>query len=247
MGKKIMVLSGSPRKNGNTNTVVDWFIKGAADEGADVELVDVAALHTKFNGCIACKGCQKSDEFECVVKDEATPILARIPEMDVLVFATPVFFFGPSAQLKLFIDRMYSLCKFNYTTGEIRHNLGHLRLGLITTGGGDLNSGLNLVEQTFQHLAVQTNHKLESMLVPFAPTNPEDMKLNAELRQRGRLPKPHWGPCSCPLNSLICCGRYYCFQAWSMFGSSLGIPWLLRLTSTTTPSLTALSLLSDGL
>lgn len=184
MGKKILILSGSPRKNGNTNTVVEWFIKGATDEGADVELVDVAALHTKFNGCIECKGCQKSDKFECVVKDKATPILARIPEKDVLVFATPVFFFGPSAQLKLFMDRMYSLAKFNYITGEIRHNLGHIRLGLIATGGGDLNSGLSLVEHTFQHLAVQTDYKLESLLVPFAPVNPEDMKQNGELLQK---------------------------------------------------------------
>ncbi len=184
MGKKIMVLSGSPRRYGNTNTVVDWFIEGAKDSGADVEFVDVNGLNYKHKGCIACMGCQKSEKFECTIKDEAQPILARIPEADVLVFATPVFFFGPSAQLKLFMDRMYSLAKFNYITGEIRHNLGHIRLGLIATGGGDLNSGLSLVEQTFQHLAVQTDYKLESLLVPFAPVNPEDMKQNGELRQK---------------------------------------------------------------
>lgn len=191
MGKKIMILSGSPRKKGNINTLVEWFVEGARNAGAELELVDVTALNYKHNGCIACRGCQKSEKYQCVVIDEAQPILARIPEADVLVFATPVFFFGPSAQLKVFMDRMYSLAKFNYATGEVRHNLSHLRLGLIATGGGDLNSGLNLVEETFKYLASQTAHKLESLLVPFAPVDPDGIRQNAELQQRaiafGRL------------------------------------------------------------
>ena len=141
MSKKIMILSGSPRKNGNTNTVVGWFIEGAREAGAEVELIDAASLKSKFNGCIACLGCQKSDKFECEVDDEIKPVLAQIPEKDVLVFATPVYFFGPNAQLKLILDRMYSLIKFKPYTREIVHNLIHIKLGFISTGGGDFNGG----------------------------------------------------------------------------------------------------------
>ncbi len=61
MAKKIMVLSGSPRKNGNTSTVVNWFIEGAKAAGAEVELVDLTKLKSTHHGCIGCLGCQKSD------------------------------------------------------------------------------------------------------------------------------------------------------------------------------------------
>ncbi len=184
MGKKIMILSGSPRKNGNTNTVVQWFVEGAQEAGAEVESIDAASLKSKFNGCISCLGCQKSDKFECVVEDDIKPIIARMPEKDVLVFATPVYFFGPSAQLKLVIDRMYSLVKFAPDTGEPIHNLQHLKLGLISTGGSDINGGLHIVEQTFSTLATFSGLALESLLVPFASVFSDDIKQNGELREK---------------------------------------------------------------
>lgn len=184
MSKKIMILSGSPRKNGNTNTVVGWFIEGAREAGAEVELIDAASLKSKFNGCIACLGCQKSDKFECEVDDEIKPVLAQIPEKDVLVFATPVYFFGPNAQLKLILDRMYSLIKFKPDTGEIVHNLKHIKLGLISTGGGDINGGLHIVEQTFSTLASFNGSTLESLLVPFASITSDAIRYDKELQER---------------------------------------------------------------
>lgn len=182
MAKKVMILTGSPRKNGNTNTVAGWFIEGAKDAGAEVELIDVTRLKSKNNGCIACLGCQKSEKYECVVEDEIKPVLARIPDYDVLVFATPVYFFGPSAQLKLLMDRMYSLIKFN--AGGYDHNLGHLKWGLIATGGGDIDPGLSLVEQVFKTSAGFLGSGLESLLVPFSSMYDDNIKQNSELRER---------------------------------------------------------------
>ena len=183
MGKKAL-LTGSPRKNGNTNTVVGWFAEGAKETGADIEVVDVARLKSKNNGCIACLGCQKSEKYECVVEDEIKPALAKIPDMDVIVFATPVYFFGPSAQLKLLMDRMYSLIKFDADAGGYKHNLGHLRWGLIATAGGDINPGLTLVEQVFKVSVGFVGSELQSLLVPFASMYNDDMKQNNELRER---------------------------------------------------------------
>jgi multimeric flavodoxin WrbA len=184
MGKNIMVLCASPRRKGNTNTVVQWFVEGAIEAGATVDVVDVAKLKSKFNGCIACMGCQKSEKFECAVKDEVKPVLARIPEMDVVVFATPVYFFGPSAQLKLLVDRMYSLIKFDPSKGSYNHNLGKVSFALIATAGGDINPGLSLVEQTFQTIAGFVGKKMDSLLVPFASMYSDDLKQDTALREK---------------------------------------------------------------
>jgi len=168
MGKKIIVLCGSPRKKGNTNTVVKWFAEGARKAGAKVKIVDVANLKYKSNGCIACMGCKKWDKYQCVIKDEATPILASLPRYDVIVFATPVFFFGPTAQLKLFLDRTYSLFKFDKKTGEFVHQLGGKTFALIATSGGPRESCLKPLEDTFSQIAQLTGLKLECLVEPFS-------------------------------------------------------------------------------
>src|SRR5574337_420733 len=175
MAKKIMVLTGSPRKNGNTNTVVKWFTDGAREAGASVDVIDVAGLKNKFNGCIACTGCQKSEKFECAVDDEVKPVLAKIPSMDVVVFATPTYFFGPSAQLKTLLDRMYSLVKFK-SGGDYVSNLDNLTIGLIASAGGGIQPGLQLVHDTFQTIAGFSGAGFDSLLVPNASMYSEDMK-----------------------------------------------------------------------
>lgn len=184
MTKKILVLAGSPRKKGNTNTVVEWFAEGAKEAGATVEVVDVARLKSKNNGCIACMKCQKSEKYECAVDDEIKPLLARIPDNDVLVFATPTYFFGPSAQIKLLMDRMYSLIKFDSAKGHYVHKLGNLKWGLICTGGGDINPGLSLVEQTFKTVAGFIGAECSSLLVPNASMYNDDLKHDSDLRVR---------------------------------------------------------------
>ena len=174
-----MILCSSPRKNGNTNTVVEWVREGATEAGAAVEVIDVTSLHYQYHGCIACMGCQKSNRFECVVEDEAKPILARIPEAEVLVMATPVYFFGPNAQLKVFCDRMFSLVKIHPETGERIHKFKDRTLGLIDTAGGDLTAGLILIEQTYQTIAKFVDTRFASLLVPLAKQTMGDDKEKA--------------------------------------------------------------------
>jgi multimeric flavodoxin WrbA len=179
-----MVLCGSPRKKGNTNRLVTWFTESATEAGASVETIDTTRLDYKNLGCIACMGCRSRDEYECVVDDGARPLLKRIPETDVLVMATPVYWFAPTAQLKVFTDRMFSLVKSNPETGEMSHSLGGKTLALIATAGGDLNDGLNCVDLTFSTAARFLNMKYDSLLVPFAPLAPADIEKDDDLRKR---------------------------------------------------------------
>jgi multimeric flavodoxin WrbA len=183
MAKKIMVLAGSARKNGNTNTVVGWFAESAKAAGADVEVVDVTRLKSTFHGCIGCMGCQKSDKYECAVKDEVQPVLARIPATDVVVFATPTYFFGPSAQIKAVLDRMYSLIKMNPAKGAYDHNLGKVKFAVIATAGGGLEPGLKAIEATFSTIAGFTGAGFDSLLVPNASMYNEAMKQDGDVKK----------------------------------------------------------------
>jgi len=184
MAKKIMILTGSPRKNGNTNTVATWFAEGAKAAGAEVEIISVPQLKSKFGGCIACMGCQKSDKFECQVEDDVKPVLARMPKADALVFATPTYFFGPSAQIKSIMDRMYSLIKFDSAKGGYVQSIGHVKLGVIATAGGDVQPGLKLIDDTFRTVAGFSGVPYDSLLVAFAPRELGEMKKQNDVREK---------------------------------------------------------------
>jgi len=163
--RKIMVLTGSPRKNGNTAALVARFVAGCRSKGAKVEVVDAARLKYKTNGCIACMACQKSRYFRCVIKDEASKILARIPGFDVLVIASPVYTFGPSAQIKMLLDRTYSLvkCQGAVPAGP----LTKMRFALIASAGGGPEA-LVPIRLTFAASARFLGIKFDSLLIPFS-------------------------------------------------------------------------------
>ena len=102
---KILVLTGSPRKNGNSNTLADYFIKGAEEAGHQVERFDAAFKNV--HPCIACNKCGMNGS--CVFKDDFEFVRNHIVDADVVVFATPMYYFGVSAQLKAVIDRFYAI------------------------------------------------------------------------------------------------------------------------------------------
>lgn len=103
---KIVVLQGSPNKKGSTFILADCFRQGAEDAGHTVEMIDVA--HAKIHPCTGCIHC--GYEGPCVQKDDVEEIRKKIMGADMLVFATPLYYYGMSAQLKTLIDRF---CAFN--------------------------------------------------------------------------------------------------------------------------------------
>ena len=101
MSKKVLILSGSPRKNGNSDLLCDEFMKGAIEAGHQVEKIRVADKNIGY--CRACYGCKGTGV--CVIKDDMTEVLQKMIDADVLVLASPVYFYSIDAQLKTVIDR----------------------------------------------------------------------------------------------------------------------------------------------
>ncbi len=101
MSKRVLILSGSPRKNGNSDLLCDEFMKGAIEAGHQVEKIRVAEKNIGY--CRACYGCTGTGV--CVIKDDMAEVLQKMIDCDVLVLASPVYFYSIDAQLKAVIDR----------------------------------------------------------------------------------------------------------------------------------------------
>ena len=180
MAKKILVLSGSPKKNGNTAALVGWFAEGARAKGAQVEVVQTAFLKYKAIGCTSCRACQKLDKYECVIDDEAKPVLAKMIDVEVIVMGTPLYFFAASAQLKLIFDRMFCLYKWDNHAGTMETPLKGKTFVLIASAFEDV--GLDALAKPFALTADYTGMKFESFLVPNAGVS-GDIKNKPGIRQ----------------------------------------------------------------
>lgn len=100
--KKVLLISSSPRKNGNSDLLCDQFRKGAIDAGHRAEKIFLA--EKKIHYCTGCGACANATR-PCVQKDDVAEILEKMVEADVIVLATPVYFYTMCAQLKTLIDR----------------------------------------------------------------------------------------------------------------------------------------------
>lgn len=102
---RIVVLSGSPRKGGNTELLVNSFVEGARVHN-DVEAISIREY--KVNPCTGCNACRTGSAQRCVQKDDMGKVFKKLSDADILVIASPVYFYGVSAQLKALIDRFHS-------------------------------------------------------------------------------------------------------------------------------------------
>lgn len=101
MSKKVLILSSSPRKHGNSNALCDRFMEGAVEAKHQVEKVVLAEKQINYcTGCYACKG-----NGRCAQKDDMAQVLDSMMAADVIVMATPVYFYTMCAQMKTVIDR----------------------------------------------------------------------------------------------------------------------------------------------
>ena len=106
MGKKVLILSGSPRKGGNSDLLCDEFMRGAVEAGHQVEKIRVQ--EKKIGYCLACYACR--DTGVCAIKDDMAEVMQKMVDCDVMVLASPVYFYSIDAQLKAVIDR--SVCRW---------------------------------------------------------------------------------------------------------------------------------------
>ncbi|PKL47645.1 MAG: hypothetical protein CVV39_05465 [Planctomycetes bacterium HGW-Planctomycetes-1] len=182
MAKKILILNGSPKKDGNTSIMADWFSTAVRSKGAEVEIVRTAFLKYKTLGCISCRKCQESDRYECCIDDDAKPVLTKMAEADAIVFATLLYFFGASAQLKLIFDRMFSLYKWDNDAGTMQTPLKGKTMVLLASAFEDI--GLDALEKPFVLTAEYTDMKFESILVANAGVSGEISKKRPDSKEK---------------------------------------------------------------
>ncbi|HIX59633.1 MAG TPA: flavodoxin family protein [Candidatus Blautia gallistercoris] len=105
--KKIVILNGSPRKNGNTSALVEAFVRGAESVGNEVTefFLDRMEIH----GCKGCFGGHSSQACPCVQKDDMDKIYPAVRESEVIVLATPLYYWNMSGQIRTAIDRLFAL------------------------------------------------------------------------------------------------------------------------------------------
>ncbi len=111
--KKVLILEGSPRPNGNSCILSGEFARGAEEAGCNVEKIQLS--RKKLSGCLGCNACYRNGGT-CVQKDDMEEIRAKMLEADVIVLASPIYFYSMTAQMKTLIDRTYAF--FNQLAGK---------------------------------------------------------------------------------------------------------------------------------
>lgn len=137
MNKKVLILSSSPRRHGNSDTLCDEFLRGAAEAGNAAEKIFLGDRTIHY--CTGCSACSR-DGRPCPQRDDAAEVIEKMLAADVIVMATPVYFYTMSAQMKTLIDR----CCGRYT--EMRDKEFYF---ILTAADGDRTNLLRTVD-TFQ-------------------------------------------------------------------------------------------------
>ncbi len=137
MNKKVLIISSSLRKGGNSEMLAKEFEKGALKSGNEVEIVSLRNKSIGFcRGCLACLRLGK-----CVIGDDAVEIAEKIKNADVLVFATPVYYYSVSGQLKTMLDRANPLYDSDYRFTDVY---------LLATAAEDEKTTVEGAEKTVQ-------------------------------------------------------------------------------------------------
>lgn len=144
---KVLALIGSPRKNGNTSSMVDAVCKGAKAAGHEIEIINITDLN--IHGCTACCACKTgSNERHCSIQDDMQQLYPKIQQADCLVIGTPVYMGQMSGYMKNFFDRWYTFMDANYNI----HHLPGKKYITVTASGAPA--------EVFRSLTDYLNHWL---------------------------------------------------------------------------------------
>ncbi|MGI6211938.1 MAG: flavodoxin family protein [Anaerovoracaceae bacterium] len=144
---RIVILNGSPRKKGNTSALTASFTEGAKSSGNEV--TEFFLNDMKINGCRGCFGGHSSKECPCVQKDDMASIYPKVREADVVVLASPLYYWTLSGQLKTVIDRLFALEEGD---GQKLRGNGRSGLLLMAAEGSGFEDSLNYFDHLMGHL-----------------------------------------------------------------------------------------------
>lgn len=144
---KATVIFGSPRKSGNTASLLSPFMQKLRETGIKADYFDV--YEKNISGCRVCLECQKDDSSMCcAIKDDMQPIIESLAESELIVIAAPVYLWSAPAPVKAVMDRMvYASCKYYGGNPNGRALLEGKRLAVITTCGYPVENGTGLYEE----------------------------------------------------------------------------------------------------
>lgn len=157
---KICILMGSPNRQGSTHILVEAFTKGAKEAGHHVEVIDVC--HGKIHPCTGCVRC--GYEGPCVLKDDVEIIRKKILSSDMIVLATPLYYYGMSAQLKTVIDRF---CAYNSSL-----NRKHLKSALLSVAWNGDDWTFDALEAHYKTLVRYINFEDCGMILGYGCGTP---------------------------------------------------------------------------
>jgi len=157
---KITILMGSPNKKGSTRILVDEFVKGADEAGHICNVIDVC--HADINPCTGCVAC--GYEGPCVHKDDNSVIREELLDSDMVVFATPLYYYGMSAQLKTVVDRF---CAYNSSL-----NRKHLKSALLTVAWNSDDWTFDALEAHYKTLVRYINLEDKGMVLGYGCGTP---------------------------------------------------------------------------
>lgn len=153
--KKIIVLNGSPRKNGNTLCAVAHLLKGMEKKGC-FEVTEVNLTTEALRPCLACDACKKNGGT-CATDKASAELMEKVCASDVIVLATPVYWWGMSAQLKTVIDKFYSKSDI---MGPMEK-----KIILVAVGAAPVDDPqYDLIQQQIQFICAHSNWKLVSYI-----------------------------------------------------------------------------------
>ncbi len=174
---KVLALLGSPRKNGNTARVLSWVEDKLKRDGHQVERLDVAALG--LEGCAGCHLCQKSapDELVCSRRDSGLEVFRKMIAADAIIYASPLYWFDFTAQIKSLIDRHLCLIRGGADNPATHYSqLEGKRLALLVTAydqAGEGNS--DLLSEMFRRMAAFCKAPVTAELVVPYCREPKDL------------------------------------------------------------------------
>jgi len=175
MSKKAVFIHGSPRKNGTTRALAQSAKAALEEAGVLCDWIDAASLDFKHPGCIACYKCQRSPDYGCHVRDGLAQAVNSLPGYDAIVLATPIYWHTQPAQMKMLIDRMFSLIKFDENHTFFSPLKGK-SLGLLATGGGVPAGNLELLEAQWRTASTNIGLQFLSCLFPHCPPEADAAK-----------------------------------------------------------------------
>lgn len=174
---KIIILTGSVRRGGNTDLLAKAFEEGARVNN-EVEIISVADYHV--NPCIGCNSCFDREGHKCFQRDDMQKIYPKLARADVIVAASPVYFYGISAQLKAVIDRLHT---------PMRNDFKVKKLGLLLVAAATLPTVFDSIKMQYQLILDYFNFENVGTVLVKGVKDIGDIKGNKALEEAYNLGK----------------------------------------------------------